>query len=354
MKDRSWPIVGLAAVVALLVAPVVVLAQSTTPGTVTPSGVPMRVADGLANPRGFAWDGQGRLLVAVAGGGGRSSGIVRIEGGCLVEVVAGVASMGVYNSYAGVADLAFLEDRLYALVAAIGAPNGVYRVESNGSLSLVADLGAWLEDHPPASRPRDNTAAGILNAMIAAPDRGTLWVLESNHGRVLTVGPDGTIDEVADLSRGHPVPVGIAATPEGDSYVAYLTVEPYPDGGAKIVRVDAAGTVTDAWTGLTAVADVAVGPQGDLYALEMGTGNSEEAFLRPGTGRALHRLPDGKVEVIASGLDLPVAMGFSPNGILHAATPAFGADDGSGSILRLDGGSSASAAIGNASCNDPA
>ena len=41
-------------------------------------------------------------------------------------------------------------------------------------------------------------------------------------------------------------------------------------------------------------------------------------------------------EPIVTGLALPVAMDFGPDGALYIAGPTFGADEGQGIILRID------------------
>src|SRR6185503_14166646 len=57
----------------------------------------------------------------------------------------------------GVVDVAFLGGTAYALVTGV-APDlegddivGVYRVDGPNSFTIIADLGAWSEDHPPAT-----------------------------------------------------------------------------------------------------------------------------------------------------------------------------------------------------------
>ena len=41
-------------------------------------------------------------------------------------------------------------------------------------------------------------------------------------------------------------------------------------------------------------------------------------------------------EPIVRGLALPIAMDFGPDGALYIAGPTFGADEGQGTILRVD------------------
>ena len=173
-------------------------------------------------------------------------------------------------------------------------------------------------------------------AMVADEASSLLWVVDALNGLVFTVQLDGTVTLAADLSAGHPVPTGIALDPAGGIYVGTLTSVPFSDGAAKVVHVAADGTVTDAWTGLTTVTGVAVGPDGALYAVEMSTGNlEEEPFLTPGSGRLVRQTGPESMEAVVSGLMFPVALKAAPDGALSIALPALGADDGSGQIVQV-------------------
>ena len=344
-------------------APTLALAQDATPAPTTTDGVTL-AASGLANPRGFTWDAAGTLYVALAGVGGSTmsggdspheqihgavmggatASVVRIEGGCPVTVATGLPSTrGMSGHDQGPAAVAFLDGQLYVLQDAAGGmedvgpdfPNGVYAVNAEGGVRLVADLSSWIRANPVAQIPYDQTALGEPFAMLAGPD--FLWVLEANNGQVLRVTADGDITRVADLSAGHPVPTGFALAPDGGVYVGFLTPTPYVDGSSKVVKVAADGTVTDVWTGLTMVTGLAVGADGSLYALEMATGNTDAPpFIAPGTGRVLRQTgPASSAEVI-TGLDYPIAMAIGPDGGLYVAFPAFGADDDLGGIVRVD------------------
>ena len=194
---------------------------------------------------------------------------------------------------------------------------------------------AFIRDHPVAEKPGDYDTDGQPYAMLAVG--GAFWVTEGNSNQLLRVGLDGTVTRIADLSRDHPIPTGIAPAPDGGAYVAFFTHAPYADGAAKVVAVAADGTVTDAWTGLTLVTALAVGADGALYALEMATGvdADDPASIGPGTGTVVRRTGPDAAEEIVTGLALPVAMDFGPDGALYVAAPAFGADEGQGTILRL-------------------
>jgi len=119
--------------------------------------------------------------------------------------------------------------------------------------------------------------------------------------------------------------------------VGNLTPAPYVNGAAKVVHVAADGTVTDAITGLTAVTGVAVGDDGTLYAVEMSTGNTEEPpFMVPSSGRLVRQSGADSFDAVVSGLMFPAGLKAGPDGALYVALPAFGSDDGSGQIVRVD------------------
>jgi hypothetical protein len=253
----------------------------------------------------------------------------------------------------GVADLAFLGDRLYALVAAggdvYGNPGttvGVYQVNADGTVVLVADIAAWLAANPQTAPPLvlPGLSQGVPNpgypfAMVADAASGLLWMVDTNNGLVLSVSPEGTVALAADLSAEDPIPTGIALAPDGGVFVGTLTSAPYLDGAAKVVHIAPGGAVTEVWTGLTAVTGVAIGPGGDLYAVEMSIGNTAEPpFLRPYRGRLVRQAGTQRLEEVATGLLYPIALDVGPDGALYVAQPALGADDGSGVIVRIEAG----------------
>ncbi len=334
-------------------------AQNASPVT---EGAVTTVASGLTNPRGFTWGSDGTVYLALAGTGGETpatidgaeigvyggptSSVVTVADGCATPLVEGIPS-GDWRDAGwiwGAHDVAFLDNDLYILSAGGGIdfgnpdqPTGLLRLETDGSTSVVADISAWSIENPPAFIPPDYNPSGSLFDMEAGTDR--LWISEAVGGRIITVTPDGTVTLVADISEGHPVPTGMALAPDGGVYVGFLTPIPFTDASSKVIHVAPDGTVTDHWTGLTAVNDLAIGPDGDLYAVEMATGNTEEPpFLTPESGRIVRMTgPDGLEEVV-TGIDAPVYIGFGPDGVLYLTTPAFAPDAGvgHGELLRID------------------
>jgi uncharacterized cupredoxin-like copper-binding protein len=239
--------------------------------------------------------------------------------------------------------VAFLGDELYVLEDANAMmyrlnnqqPDGVYRIASDGSLTLVADTAAWFAANPPVFEAADYNDEGEVFAMIAIGN--ALWVVESNNGVVLKVEVDGTITRIVDLSDNHPLPTGLAASPNGGVYVGFLTPAPYTEGAAKVVEVTPDGQVTDVWTGLTMVTGVAVARDGTLYACEMSTGNSTtRPYVVPESGRVVRRTGANTLEEVATHVNYPVALAFGPDDALYVAAPALGSLDPVGYILRID------------------
>jgi hypothetical protein len=241
-------------------------------------------------------------------------------------------------------DVAFLADQLYVLVSGAGPTwlspssfSGVFQLNDDGTMTLVADLTNWLPDNQPDFIAPDYNSDGSLFDLEAAGD--ALLLSEAVGGQLLRVTPAGEITEVADLSGEHLVPTGIAVDDEGNAYVGFETTPPYPDGASKVVKVTPDGMVSDEWTGLTAVTDVALGPDGALYAAEMATGNTDtEPFLSPGSGRVVRQSGPDTLEEVLTDVAYPVTLGFDAEGALHVAYPAFAPDAGAehGALLRID------------------
>ncbi len=340
------------------------------------------VASGLINPRGLAWDDDGTLLVAEAGTGGTTLGdgmesvppplgpfkggptarISRIADGCPRPVATELPSyVTATGEVGGVADLTVIDGAVYALVTGGGAahgnpnrPNGLYRVETDGAVRLIADLTAWLQAHPVAQPPQaDYDPSGSFFDMVAAPDGQSVLVVESNSQQVLRVMLDGAVTRVADLSGDHQVPTAIALDARGTIYVGYLGGVPYPDGAARVVKLRDDGAIDEIWSGLTTVTGLAFGPDGALYALEMSTGNTAEPpFLTRNSGRLVRQTGPDSAEPVATGLDLPVSLAVGPDNAFYISLPAVGAEDGSGMVVRIVSGN-ASLAVGTAALEAP-
>ena len=319
------------------------------------------VAAGLTGPRGFDWGPDGTLYLAQAGWGGDNqvrivdgfsvdngltSSVATVADGCATPMAIGLPSTHWVDAgwIWGAMDVAFLDGVPYVLISGAGpswfspsSTSGVFRMNDDGTMTLIGDVSSWLPENPPEEIPFDYGQDGSLFDLEAAGD--ALLLSEAVGGQLLRVTLDGEITSIADLSVGHLVPTGIAVDVEGNAYIGHETAAPYIEGGAPILKVTPEGEVSEHLTGLTVTTDVAFGPDGALYAVEMATGFSGETAEMPAnSGRIVRQTGPDSYEDVVTDLPYPVNLGFDPDGNLLIDGPAFGPDAGVGQgyIISVD------------------
>jgi len=326
-------------------------------------------ATGLNNPRGLKFGPDGNLYVAEGGIGGADS-----TEGCCEQVIPPVGpytgsvagsriskidangvrttavdnlpssqtSATTGNLTSGAADIAFIGETLYILLAGAGCshgvsqvpemPNGLLRVNADGTTELIANLSAFVKANPVAHpNPGDFEPDGTWYSMIALGD--TLYAVEPNHGELDKITASGQISRIADISasQGHIVPTALAY--HGNFYVGNLNTFPIVPGSSKILKINPAGNVTVAVEGLTTVLGLVFDGRNRMYVLETSTAAGEPT---PFTGKVIRVDPSGHQTEIASGLFLPTGITLGPDGALYVSNVGFGPPPvGLGEILRI-------------------
>ena len=242
------------------------------------------------------------------------------------------------NLISGVSDVAFIGDDLYAITAGWGCSHGLFntvnaviRILPHRKWKLVADLSDFQKTHPVANpNPPDFEPDGTWYSVTSV--RGKLYAVEPNHSELDVISTHGEIERVAEISasQGHNVPTALAH--HGSFFFGNLGTFPITEGSSKILKISGTGHVKTVVTGVTTVLGLAFDCEGFLYILENTTGNP---LPTPGTGKVL-RVTDDGLEEIATGLSLPTAMTFGPDGALYVSNVGFGPPPvGLGQIVRI-------------------
>jgi hypothetical protein len=331
-------------------------------------------ATGLNNPRGLKFGPDGNLYVAEGGFGGTISTVghcTQVPGppgpgpdtgnpvGARISKIIPTAELTGFRTtildnlpssqtnpetgslISGVADVAFVGDTLYALLSGAGCangivslPNGVIRRNPGGNWTLIADLSAWVVAHPVAHPdPADFSPEGTWYSMVEVG--GDLFALNPNTGDFVKITTAGVVTRVVDISasQGHIVPTALNFF-RGNFYVGNLNTFPIVQGSSKLFRITPTGQITQIGLGFTTILGIVRDQAGRPYVLENTTGPNQ--FPTPGTGKVLRLNSDGSRTVIASGLFLPTAMTFGPDGALYVSNKGFGLPpNGLGQILRI-------------------
>jgi DNA-binding beta-propeller fold protein YncE len=333
------------------------------------------LASGLNNPRGIAFAPNGGLYVVEMGNGGNGPCILspvfpfpeRCYGasGALTQiapngvpgfnrVASGLPSLGLATGTAegGAADLSFHGMVAYvqmgfggdpaerALLGTSGASFGqLLQVTPNGRWRGLADVAGHEVTNNPAGGAVDSNPYGVLalpgrrivadagaNALIEILPNGrmnTFWVLP------VALGPTGPRD---------PVPTAVTEGPDGALYVSQLTGFPFWQGTASVWRVESDGSAAAVQAGgFTAIVDLAVSPAGDLYVLEIASGQAPP-FPPPnpglGNSRLVRQCGDGAPEVLLSDLFFATGVALGQDGAVYLTNNGTSATNGE--VLRLE------------------
>jgi hypothetical protein len=349
------------------------------------------VASGLDNPRGISIAGNGDLWIAEAGRGGPagpdankdgtpdncvpgeegptpscfglSGAFTRVHNGWQKRVVTGLPSfgdLGTGDNAGGPSDIVARGKHVTGLIGGGGGsaeramlpPGGelsdtMLKIDPwTGAVRTFADFAAYETANNPDKGEIDSDSYGLAQTskgFLVADAAGNDLLGVSYHKQIstLAVFPDVLVDappgfplppKVTQIPM-QAVPTTVAVRPHDKNiYVGQLTGFPFPMGGASVWAVAPDGSKSVYATGFTNIVDIAWGPKGSLYVLEI-TSNGL-ASPDPGSGALIRVWPNGHQQTVAStGLVAPTAVAVARNGDVYVSN--FGTSAGTGEVINL-------------------
>jgi len=323
------------------------------------------IAENLGNPRGIDV-GPGKRVLVVESATGAIDEIRKGETRTIATVpnAVDVAASG--------------SGKLYVVVGGPGPgapppPPGspfakLVRVGHNGQAEVIADIGAYEAQNPdpddldmPANPTESNP-----NGLALLPGHGVL-VADAAANRLLLVGNHGQITTVARFRPervawtlpnppsptvlAEAVPTAVAVGPDGAWYVSELTGFPFTKGAARIWRIqpgtvdavcdpanpDPTGRCQSVATGFSSVIDLAFGPDGTMYVLEIAKNGLAGALVLntefPPIG-ALWAVKNGSRTAVSDSLVAPGGVAVD-HGDIFVTTLTFGPPGGT--VVNLGG-----------------
>ena len=213
----------------------------------------------------------------------------------------------------GAMDIAFIGRTAYVLVTLVGPDVGgsdvvgIYRVDGPDSFTVVADIGEFSINNPPATA--FDVPSGLQYALETY--RGGFLVTDGHHNRVLRVTRDGEVSEL--IGFDNIVPTGLEV--QGKTiYMAEAGPVPHvPEDGRVVAFRPKSTTVREVASGSPLLVDVEFGRGHRLYALSQGIfplGGPPAAPALPNTGALVKVNRDGTFTVVLDGLNQPTSLEF--------------------------------------------
>ena len=341
------------------------------------------VASGLDNPRGIALAKNGDIWIAEAGKGGTAPCFPGEEGsdacfgltgaftlvhdGWQKRVVTGlpsVADKGTGDNATGAHDVIVNGKKVTGLIGSGGNPGQrasipdaaltghIVKIDPwSGKVWPFADLVQYEADNnpdggkgPDGSPLIDSDAYGIAQVhggfvVADAAGNDVLGVDYHKHISTLAVFPATLVDAppFLNLPAGtkipmEAVPTSVAVRPKDPNlYVGQLTGFPFPAGAASVWGVKPDGSTFVYASGFTNIIDIAWGPKGALYVLEI---SSNGLTSGDPTGALIKVWPNGTKTVVASkGLVAPTAVAIAKDGSVYVSN--YGTSAGKGVVVNI-------------------
>jgi hypothetical protein len=368
---RGSAVLGAALVSILILAALAGVASAADGGTV--------IGSGFNGPQGVLVAPDGSVWVIDSGTGGdqevtmkdpetgqdtkvtigETARVVQIAPDGKQTVAATLPSFATPQEASGGSRLALLDGVLYATSGGWTQSDATPAAAPNTAAVVKIDGGKATEVAQPWKLELEKNPGGFAvdshpYGLTAGPD-GSLWVADAGGNDLLKVNPStGQVDLVAvfpgipgpmanpgrgGANESDPVPTAVAFGPDGATYVSLLPGAPFLPGSSKVVKVGADGSISDYATGLTMTTDLRAGPDGNLYAVQIG--QFTQTGPVPNSGAILRIKPGGASEVLLSGLSFPTSIDFNAAGDAFVTTNGVGAP-GSGQVVKYAALTSAS------------
>lgn len=316
------------------------------------------ILTGLNFPRGIAYDAEGNLYVAEAGLGGTElllespiPDFPDLTGGLTSRVsvlnVDGTQSVALANLFSsgtpdvetnGAAAVYVTGTSLWVAFAGggpIASPiysDAVVEFDlATGRILTWIDLyGYEVLNNPDGSDPAMDTN---VNDIAVSPD-GTLFIMDTGANALFSWTAEAGLTPV-QVWPDNPVPTSMAFAANGDLYVGFLGAGLAP-GAGKIEHWSADGsTLVETFEGLNTITDVAVGADGNVYAVSLiQFGEQGPEF---NSGSVIMVNAEGAT-VVAEGLPQPYSLAQAADGSWAVSVNTVFAPPGAGMVLTISGG----------------
>lgn len=340
-----------------------------------PAGMQV-IGTGLNNGRGITVGPDGGLYIAESGSGdpsncaelfpgfeacvGDSGSVTRIENGVQERIATGLPSWADSSGFgaSGPAGITWKPRDAFFVTVGLGfglSPDDLAAIDPIGgwfgTLMRMNPAGYWnvqadIYDYEATVNPDggeiDTNPYGVVAIQgrnrIVADAGGNSLLKVNNNGHVSTVAvfPDTMFPGVPFPVQA--VPTSVVQGPGNTYYVSQLVGFPFPVGGAKIYQVWPNGHMQVVADGLSAVVDVATGPDGNLYAVEIA--NDLFACETAGVcdGRLYRIDPNtGTKTMLANNLPYPGGVAVDSSGAIYVTLfSIFPEVAGGGTVVRMN------------------